>query len=154
MTTTVKEAKEAIVDNLHLVFEQPDPTERDIQIQRLWAPSSEATFIDPERIWHGHNEISACVADLQTRFSKWTFKELGKPHRVNPNYCMGLTVVGPVNVLPEHDGDIELRVARVRWSYGAPGEQPKVFGEDVATVVNGKIKMLVALIEPTGGSAP
>ena len=46
-------------------------------------------------------------------------------------------------------GSIEekMRVARVKWSYGPPDEAPKVFGEDVATVVDGKIKMLVAIIE-------
>lgn len=29
----------------------------------------------------------------------------------------------------------------MRWSYGPLGEEPKVFGEDVATIVNGKIQM-------------
>lgn len=49
-------------------------------------------------------------------------------------------------MLPE-SGESNMRAARVKWAYGPPNEDPKVFGEDVATVVDGKIKMLVAIIE-------
>ena len=50
-------------------------------------------------------------------------------------------------VVPQ-SGDSEMRVSSVKWSYGPANEQPKVFGEDVATLVDGKIKILIAIIEP------
>ena len=76
--TTIEQAKSVIVDNLHLVFEEADGARRDRAIQQIWAASSESTFVDPDRVWSGHAELSACVADLQTKFAGWVFKEEGK----------------------------------------------------------------------------
>lgn len=43
--------------------------------------------------------------------------------------------------------EAKVRFAKVKWVYGPPGEAPKVFGEDVAVVVDGKIYSLCAFID-------
>lgn len=78
MPSAAAEAAISVVKaNLHDVFEEPDPMKRRAAIERLWVPSSEAVFIDPDRIWRGHDEIDACVAGLTKKFEGWVFGEIG-----------------------------------------------------------------------------
>ena len=68
----------AVQENLHHVFEETDATKRKAAIEKLWVKSEDAVFIDPDRIWRGHDEIDRCVAGLVVKFQGWVFAELGK----------------------------------------------------------------------------
>jgi hypothetical protein len=50
--------------------------------------------------------------------------------------------------MPEGGAQQEFLVVRQDWGYGPPDEKAKVFGTDIATLENGKIKVLYAIIEP------
>ncbi len=54
---------------------------------------------------------------------------------------------GPAIVLPEKPDEEGLCVVKLSWGYGPPEEKPQVLGENVATLVNGKIKFLYAILE-------
>jgi hypothetical protein len=49
-----------------------------------------------------------------------------------------------VKVLRE---DKDMSVAKLKWGFGPPGEEPKVTGEDIVTVINGKIERCYAFVE-------
>ena len=86
MDASIAKAKSAIIDNLHFVFEEANNEKRISAIQRIWNQSSEATFVDPERIWRGYEDIDNCVRDLQKKFAGWVFKEIG---RYSPDVTVG-----------------------------------------------------------------
>ncbi|KAK5171306.1 uncharacterized protein LTR77_004450 [Saxophila tyrrhenica] len=130
MSTDSNPAVAAIQDNLHLIFEEADATKRRAAIEQLWANSEDAVFVDPERIWRGHDEIDQCITSLVEKFKGWVFVE-----------------IGDAQLLPEKGPDGGMQVVRQAWGYGPPGEEPKVKGQDVATLVEGKIQMLVAILE-------
>jgi hypothetical protein len=46
-----------------------------------------------------------------------------------------------------HSDEDEVRVARLSWSYGIPGEVPEISGEDVATILGGKIQTMYTFID-------
>ncbi|KAK3049686.1 hypothetical protein LTR09_009108 [Extremus antarcticus] len=133
--TTSSLAVSVVKDNLHSVFEEPDATKRRAAIERLWVQSSDAVFVDPGHVWRGHDGIDQCVAALVEKFKGWVFAEIGSPQ-----------------VLPESGPDGGLQVVRLDWGYGLPGEEPKVKGQDVATIVDERMKMLVAILAPIEGS--
>lgn len=86
MDASIAKAKFAIINNLHLVFEEANDAKRINAIQQIWSRSSEATFVDSERIWRGHEDIDKCVRDLQKKFAGWAFREIGQ-YRPNMPRC-------------------------------------------------------------------
>lgn len=150
MATSADLAISAVKANLHLVFEEADATKRKAAIERLWMKSEDTIFVDPERIWNGHAQIDECVTELVKKFAGWVFVEIGKyPTKLLTDCdCSWPRPIGQAQVLPEGQGDHEMLVVRQAWGYGPPGEEPKVYGQDIATLVGGKIKLLYAILAP------
>lgn len=73
--TTIDQAESAIRDNLHQIFGEADTNKRDEAISRIWTASEDAAFVDPEKTYHGHKQISDCVAELSEKFAGWVFTE-------------------------------------------------------------------------------
>jgi len=128
MTTSTVVTK-ILQDNLYLIFGESDPEKRLVALSQLWVPSSNSLFIDPLGIFRSHQAISDLVGSLHKENQGWEFKE-----------------TGPVQILFESSEE-DLRVARLPWSYGPPGEDPKVTGEDVATLKEGKIQTLYTFLD-------
>ena len=78
MSITSESALAVVKANLHEVFEETNPSKRKAAIERLWVPSNDALFVDPDNIFHGHDAIDGCVAGLVERFAGWVFVEHGK----------------------------------------------------------------------------
>jgi hypothetical protein len=55
-------------------------------------------------------------------------------------------LLGPVQILFYSDED-KVRVARLGWTYGLPGEVPELAGEDVATIFDGKIQAMYTFLD-------
>ncbi len=155
--TTSSLAVSVVKDNLHSVFEEPDATKRRAAIERLWVQSSDAVFVDPGHVWRGHDGIDQCVAALVEKFKGWVFAEIGAHASLlhcgaRYNADVPVAPIGSPQVLPESGPDGGLQVVRLDWGYGLPGEEPKVKGQDVATIVDERMKMLVAILAPIEGS--
>jgi len=135
-----------------MVFEEADATKRNEAIKKLWVKDEDAVFVDPDRIWNGHAQIGECVGGLVQKFAGWVFAEVGTFLTGLPTLAESSLIhslLGAAQVLPEGDGDHGMRVVRQAWNYGPPGD-PKVFGQDIATIVDGKIKLLYAILAPDG----
>lgn len=117
------------LDNLHLVFDEPDPAKRLAELSRLWVQSPDCMFIDPEGVYRSHEAISDVSGALQKRYPGAVFTELG-----------------PVEVINEAP-DEDIRIARLPWRYGKPEETSAITGLDVLTIVGGKIKSLYTFID-------
>lgn len=76
--TTIAQATSAIRGNLHEVFGEPNSGKRKEAIKRIWARSQDSVCVDPEKTYHGHEELNECVADLHRKFEGWTFTETSK----------------------------------------------------------------------------
>ncbi|KAK6344641.1 hypothetical protein TWF718_006599 [Orbilia javanica] len=117
ITTILKE-------NLYGVFGSSSHEERLKNLARLWNP--DALFIDPLGVFKTHEEVSNAVAGLHQE--GWVFTELSE-----------VQVTSPPNS--------EIGVARLRWGYGKPGEQPEVTGLDVISVKDGKVERLYTFLD-------
>jgi len=65
-----------LLDNFHLVFDEPDPAKRLAELYRLWVPSLDCMFIDPEDVYHSHEAVSDMSSALQKRYPGAVFTEL------------------------------------------------------------------------------
>jgi hypothetical protein len=45
------------------------------------------------------------------------------------------------------DTDKDIRIARLKWAVSLPGQEPSMTGEDVATVVDGKIQKMFTFLD-------
>ena len=136
------------LDNLHLVFDELDPAKRLAELSRLWVPSPDCMFIDPEGVYRSHEAVSDVTGALQKRYPGAVFTELG--NQASP-LLNGLELIigariGPVEVINEAP-DEDIRIARLPWRYGKPGETLAITGLDVLTIVGGKIKSLYTFID-------
>jgi hypothetical protein len=80
MANTSSTCISAVRANLHQVFEEADPQTRRQAIEKLWSKSEDCVFVDPDKIWYGHDGIDECVAALVKRFEGWVFVEIGTTH--------------------------------------------------------------------------
>jgi hypothetical protein len=55
--------------------------------------------------------------------------------------------VGSAQVLAQDPENSNIQVGRLKWGFGLPGETPIVTGEDVVTVIDGKIETLLTFID-------
>ncbi|KAH8810929.1 hypothetical protein F5884DRAFT_897452 [Xylogone sp. PMI_703] len=117
-----------VQENLREVFGESDPKKRLSALSRLWVPSSESLFVDPLGVFRSHEAISDLVGSLHVQYPGMAFSERGE-----------------VQILYETQ-DEDFRVARLQWGHGTPGEEPVVTGEDVVTIVGGKIKSLYTFL--------
>ncbi|KAJ5443930.1 uncharacterized protein N7458_007802 [Penicillium daleae] len=126
--TSPKDVTSIVRENLHLVFGEADPEKRLAELSRLWVPSSKSLFIDPLGLFRGHEAINNLISSLHAQYPGMAFTELG-----------------PVQILYQSE-DEDLRVARLPWGYGHPGKDTEITGEDVATVVGGKMERLYTFL--------
>lgn len=142
-----------VKDNLFLVFGGTSSRERLAQLGKLWAPSGSILFTDPDFSKTTYEEVDAFVGNLQESKQGWLFTGIGMFAQINlprsqwSKKSRELTGrPGEVQIL-KTEGD--LAVARLKWGYG-PGSQPedfKVTGEDVVTIVKGKIERLYTFLD-------
>jgi hypothetical protein len=77
MPSAAEVAISTVKEDLHLVFGEANRDKRQKSIERLWVKSEDVVFVDPEKIWKGHEELNDCVDALTKKFPGWVFTELG-----------------------------------------------------------------------------
>ncbi|KAF1817130.1 hypothetical protein P152DRAFT_366674, partial [Eremomyces bilateralis CBS 781.70] len=110
------------------IFSEPNANRRAHVIKEFWVPSSECLFLDRLGAFRGHDAILDLIDGLRKSMDDLAFE-----------------LTAPIEVLSP--GAESFQVARIKWAGGPKGELPMVFGEDVATVVEGKIKTMYAFVE-------
>lgn len=78
MVSASQLAVQTVKNNLHLTFEEPDSEKRIAQIKRLWVKSEDASFVDPDRVWKGHDELNEVNNGLTKKFEGRVFAEIGE----------------------------------------------------------------------------
>jgi hypothetical protein len=150
MTTSSEQTiTQLLRDNLLLVFGERDTAKRLSALSRLWFPSQQCRFIDPEGVFHDHKHISDFAERLLVTNPGKVFSELGKHNSLsNPRHTFpSLMDVGSVQVLAQDPANITVQVGRLKWGFGLPGETPIVTGEDVGTIIDGKIETLLTFVD-------
>lgn len=110
---------------LHQIFNERDASKRRAAIAKYMSVT--CLFIDPQAAHQGHAAIDdACVAVLKDT-DGFVFTERGAPEVLHQ---LGDTHVG-----------------KLKWGFGPLGEPPKVLGEDVLTIEDGKIARLYTFLE-------
>lgn len=117
MSTTIETL---LTRNLFEVFGEADPIKRRAVIGEIWA--EDGVFVDPHGRHIGHDAIDKAVASLHAALPNYVFHEIASAQ----------ALVG---------------AGRIGWSHGPVGEPPKVTGEDIAIVRNGRIVELFAFID-------
>ncbi|KAF2007196.1 hypothetical protein P154DRAFT_592409 [Amniculicola lignicola CBS 123094] len=130
--TTKETAIQLTRANLYSIFGETNPSTRLSKIAQLWVPDTEVLFIDPLGVFNTHQGISDMVAKLQDMGPGQVFTELSEVDVLSPST------------------DQDLWVTRLKWGAGPPGGEPVLTGEDVMTIVGGKIKTLYTFL---GGKA-
>jgi len=70
-------ATKLVQDNLLLVFGEHDAPKRLAAIKKIWSPSEQSVFVEPEATFRGHAAISAKVGELLKQSPDRIFKEIG-----------------------------------------------------------------------------
>jgi hypothetical protein len=84
MTTPSEQTvTQLLSDNLFLVFGERDTEKRLFAISRLWFPSGQCRFIDPEGVFRNHKNISDFADGLLVANPGKLFTELGKQNSLS-----------------------------------------------------------------------
>jgi hypothetical protein len=146
--SSTQEVSTILEDNLFQVFGEANHDKRLAALAKLWTADSDCLFIDPMGVFRTHNDISTFIGKLQEKHD-------GKIFTVRSTwfwFCSETSLLiyhylsGSAQILFYGDDD-SLRVARLSWTYGLPGQVPEITGEDVATVVSGKIQRMYTFID-------
>ncbi|KAF3210219.1 hypothetical protein TWF106_010752 [Orbilia oligospora] len=116
-------------ENLYEIFGSPSHENRLQNLARLWNP--DALFIDPFGVFKTHEEVSNAISGLQQE--GWVFTELSEVQVTSPRGS-------------------EIGVARLRWGYGKPGQEPELTGLDVISVKDGKVERLYTFLDSKSGN--
>ncbi|KAH7126950.1 hypothetical protein B0J11DRAFT_290328 [Dendryphion nanum] len=127
--TSKAQAIQLTKDNLHRIFGETDEKKRLEAIASIWVPSSDLLFVDPLGVFKTHQGISDMVAKLQELGPGQVFSERGEVDVLQP------------------DEEQDLWVTKVKWGVGPPGGALLLTGEDVLTIVGGKIKALYTFLD-------
>ena len=111
--------RELLLINLFGVFNERDPERRRKAIADNY--TEDVIWTDPERTFHGHEELNERAQELLDRAPDFEF-----------------TAAGPVHVLRD--------LGQLAFVQGIPEQPPAVSGYDVALVRDGRIAVLYTLI--------
>ncbi|KAF2105494.1 hypothetical protein BDV96DRAFT_608191 [Lophiotrema nucula] len=120
--TTKSRAIEITTQNLTLIFGESDALERKQKLEELWFPPNEVLFIDPLGAFKTHEAIEELIVKL-----------LG------------------MDCSSGEDEETDTWVTRLKWGQGPHGGEFKLTGEDVVTIVGGRIQRLYTFLD---GSVP
>ena len=107
------------------VFDEHDPDKRAAAIERVFTPDCE--FSDPYGAYRGHAEVEQVVVNLHARFSGFRFHLTSEPQAI-------------------------VNGGRITWSLGPPEAPATVRGTDVAMMRDGRIAVLLTLMDPPEGT--
>jgi hypothetical protein len=125
MPADAKVVKDLMKKNLLGVFNERDAAKRRSLIAKLW--DANATFIDPEGRWVGHQAIDDAAQQVQRKFPDFAFSALTDP-------------------------DVNSGVGRLPWGFGPPGEPRKLTGIDVMVASDdGRIAALYTFLDAVKG---
>jgi hypothetical protein len=106
--------------NLLGVFGEPDARKRRAAIAEIWA--QDGIFADAHGRHVGWQALDEAVEQLHAKFPGFVFSPIGPPQTFH-------------------------EAGRQAWGHGPAGESPKITGEDVITVRDGRIASLYAFID-------
>ncbi|KAI4911702.1 hypothetical protein J4E90_006519 [Alternaria incomplexa] len=131
MSTPQSRAIDLTLLNLTNIFGQKDKTTRMQAIADLWAPSSDVLFVDTLGVFKSHEAISEMVEKIQGMSGEGD----------------EFVALGNVACL-KHDDREDIWVTKVKWGIEtASSGEMGLTGEDVLTIVGGKIKACYTFLD-------
>jgi hypothetical protein len=83
--------------------------------------TTDAAFIDGEGVFVGPAEVNNKITRLQAKYQGWIFKQYGEV-------------------------EVSGALTRVPWQFGPASDPPKILGEDVIVVRQGKVASLTVFL--------